>query len=159
MSDTSHGGVRVDAPCCVGLWPSAAPVVGITSNPCFFASHPLALSTEAGAEARQATLRGELRLPPDVPAPPRVRMWLSGHGLVRVSGLSFMADSVLPGRYELVTSADGLATSFDTLWIPLPADSILIVSLSRHSADGPCGFITVREEASRPWWQFWRRRR
>lgn len=139
--------------------PRPAPVVAVTSSPCFFASHPLALSEKTGAEVGRAALRGELGLPPDFPMPSRVRMWLSGHRPVKVSGLSFAADSVPPGRYELVTSVDGLATRYDTLWIPVPPDSTLIVSLARRSSHDPCGFIIVRDEPPRPWWQFWRRRR
>lgn len=134
--------------------PQPAPVVGITSNPCLLASHPLNVSEQGGVRTIRATLRGELRLPSDFPMPSRVRMWLSGHGPVRVSGLSFAADSVLPGRYELVTSVDGLPTRYDTLWIPVPLDSTLIVSLAQRSSHDPCGFMTVRDEPPRPWWQF-----
>lgn len=138
--------------------PRAAPVVGLTSSPCFFATRPLALTEAAGGPPKPATLRVEVRLPSDVLAPSRVRTWLSGRALVRVSTLHFVGDSVLPGLHELVTSADGLATRVDTISMPLPDDSILIVSLARRSSSHSCEFLTVPEASSPPWWKFWRRR-
>lgn len=135
--------------------PPPGPVVGVTGGVCLFAAHPLALSEEG--DAGRVALRGELRIPADSREPSRVRMWLSGHGSVDVRGLTFGADSVRPGRYELVTSADGLGTRFDTISVPAPSDSMLIVSLAPRPSTAPCGYTEVRENPRRPWWQFWRR--
>lgn len=131
-----------------------------TGAACISAVSPVYAAADTAPEAPRYTVRGELRTPRSGPPLARVHIQLSGHGMAQVTGRAFVIDSVRPGQYGLIATADGYQQGVHYVTVPIPSDSSLIISMAPAFAGYSCGGISaeVREFPSRrPWWQFWRR--
>jgi hypothetical protein len=133
-------------------------VVGIAMVPCLVDIGPVHSATDTLPGAPRFTVRGELRTPREGPALGNVRVAVGGHGLVAVSGRTFTIDSIRRGRYGIIVTADGYQQRVDRLIVPVPADSVIVVSLIPAGPGYVCGGWTeIADPAPPPWWQFWRR--
>lgn len=132
-----------------------------TGAACISAVSPVFAAADTAPGAPRYTVRGELRTPRSGPPLAKLHIELSGHGVAQVTGRAFVIDSVRPGLYGLITTADGYQQGVHYVTVPIPSDSSLIISMAPAFAGYFCGgFSTqVREFPSRrSWWQVWRRR-
>lgn len=134
--------------------------MSIVMMPCLESIGPIHAPADTAPGAPRFTIRGELRAPRGGPPLTNVQVTVGGYGLVRVNGHTFVLDSIPAGRYGIVVKADGYRQGVQDLVVPLPTDSIVTVRLARAWEGYSCpGWVEVRENEPRPWWQFWRRRR
>ena len=82
--------------------------------------------------------------------------------MARMTGRTFVIESVRPGVYGLIIDAGGYQHGTHYFTVPTPSNSPLIIPMAPAYEGYSCGGfgVEVREFPSRrPWWQFWRRRR
>lgn len=69
-------------------------------------------------------------------------------------GIVRLDTGLAPGRYVLETRRIGYAARQDSIRLPWPRDTSLLVPLRMTNTDGPCsGFAAV--QVRRPWWRWW----